>query len=169
MTRSEGVEWRSTQTWRFCHSHWHQSSWRRPCTPRQCSGGGPMPSWISLEVRLWVCWERERESEIFIFCLITCVCENLDYESMVMGSIFYYFLWFWIDFVWFGAHQLSVKLARPTRCELCDAISYIGLLWFLRIWFKLFLILKNFDGLYICNFFFFFYFENLRFFFRLCF
>ena len=52
---------------------------------------------------------------------------------------------------WF--HQLSVKLARPTRCESCDAISYIGLLWFLRIWFKLFLILKNFDGLYICNFF----------------
>ena len=61
-------------------------------------------------------------------------------------------LWFWIDFVWFGAHQLSVKLARSTRCELCDAISYIGLLWFLRIWFKLFLILKNFDGLYICKF-----------------
>ena len=66
-------------------------------------------------------------------------------------------LWFWIDFVWFRAHQLSVKLARSTRCELCDAISYIGLLWFLRIWFKLFLILKNFDGLYICNFFFFFF------------
>ena len=76
------VAWRSTPTWRFCHSHWHQSSWRRPCTPHQCSGGGPMPSWISLEVRLWVCWERECVWDFF-FCLITCVCENLDYELWV--------------------------------------------------------------------------------------
>ena len=111
----------------------------------------------------------ERFSFFFFFFFRTCVCENLDYELMVMGSIFYYFLWFWIDFVWFGAHQLSVKLARPTRCELCDATSYIGLLWFLRIWFKLFLILKNFDGLYICNFFFFYLLWKFAIFFELCF
>ena len=118
-----------------------------------------MPSWFSIEVRLWVCCERDKERVCVrdFFFLITCVCENLDYELMVMGSIFYYLLWFWIDSVWFGTHQLSVKLAQPIRCESCDAISYIGLLWFLRIRFILFLILKNFDGLYICNFFFFFF------------